>query len=921
VTGGWRRAFRLGGRDRLHRDVDDELAFHLAMRAQRLVEAGRTPDEARAEALRQFGDVGAIRADCLTEDQNRERTMHRADVFDAVRRDVTYAWRSLRRQPGFSLVVTLTLGIGIGATTAIFSLVDAVLLRPLPVAHPEQLVAIGDPSRVSSMSEGSTVNTELYSVPLYRDLRDGTRSLSGMFASGRSGHLDVRVPERAGATTAVERARARFVSGSYFQVLGIRAAAGRVFTAADDRDVDAEPVIVISDGYWRRRFAADPRVIGRVMMLNDAPVTIIGVTPPGFTGEIVGQSQDFWMPLGLLAQVQPAYGWADDRSISWLLVMGRLAPGVTMGRARTEIAQVVKQALAEHAASAMDPGDVTRARQAEVPVTSGARGFSRLRSTFGQPLVLLMAGVGLVLLIVCANVANLLLARATVRQGEMAVRLALGAARGRLVRQLLTEAVVLAIVGGALGVLVAWWGSTALVRLASPAEAPIPVGARIDARVLLFASLVSLGTVALFGLFPALRSTRVGLSEALKRRTRGAAGSTLGRGGSRFAAGKLLVAAQVALSVLLLVGAGLLVRSIVTLQRTDVGYDRDGLFIVSVDARGGGYMDDRAALLAEQMERRMRAIPGVQDVTYSENGLFAGTESGTTLQVEGFTAEAEDDTTAAYDHVGPGYFHAVGARLVRGRDIEARDVSGAPRVAVINAAMASFFFPTSDPIGRTVTIDSLTYQIVGVVQDLKDHSLRETPIRRLYMPYQQRGGSIGTLTFIVRMDPRMPTAAKAARDAVAATDPDLGIYEIGWLTDLMRDSIREDVTLARLAGFFAVLALVLAAIGLYGLVSYTIVRRTSEFGLRMALGAAPANVLTLVLRESLVLMAAGLAIGLPASLAAARVIRGQLYEVSVVDPLTIAVVTVVLALSATIAALVPASRAARVAPLEALRHE
>jgi ABC-type antimicrobial peptide transport system permease subunit len=263
----------------------------------------------------------------------------------------------------------------------------------------------------------------------------------------------------------------------------------------------------------------------------------------------------------------------------------------------------------------------------------------------------------------------------------------------------------------------------------------------------------------------------------------------------------------------------------------------------------------------------------------------------------------------------------VGARLVRGRDIEARDVSGAPRVVVINTAMASFFFPASDPIGRAVTIDSLTYQIVGIVQDLKDHSLREMPLRRLYMPYQQRGSSIGTLTFIVRMDPRTPDAAKAARDAVAATDPELGIYEIGWLTDLMRDSIREDVTLARLAGFFAVLALVLAAIGLYGLVSYTIVRRTSEFGLRMALGAAPANVLTLVLRESLVLMAAGLAIGLPASLAAARVIRGQLYEVSVVDPLTIAVVTVVLALSATIAALVPASRAARVAPLEALRHE
>ena len=922
---GWRRLFRLGvGRGRLRREVDDELAFHLEMRTQKLIAAGMTPDSAREQARRQFGDVDAIRDDCLTLDNQLERAVRRANFLEELRRDVAYALRTLGSHGGFTAVVILTLGIGIGATTAIFSLVDALLLRQLPVARPEQLIAIGRPNYVNAMTSGAP-STDLFSYPLYRDLRERNRLVTGLLASGRTPRLTAVIPGSVSGSdssgTGEEHPRGRFVSANYFHVLGVQPAAGRVFVPDDATDGASEPAVVISHGYWRRRFALDPSAIGRTITLNKTPVTIIGVAPEGFFGDVVGLAPDLWIPLGIQSLLMPNERYLEKRDVNWLMLMGRLAPGVTLLEARAGFTQMTRQALEEQAGTRGDPAGARElARRSEVEVHPGDKGFSRIRLSFGQPLLVLMAGAVLVLMIVCANVANLLLARAAARRTEVGVRLALGAARARLVRQLLTESAVLALGGAGAGLMLAWWGSTALLRVASPTSTPIPLAAQIDLRVLAFAGGIALLTLFIFGLAPALRATRVDLAEALKARTRGGTGGALAATGRGLGAGKLLVIAQVALSVLLLIGAGLLVRTTQQLGSTDLGYERDGLVIADVLVGPAGYEGERLSSLATLLLERFRLIPGVQSVSYSENGLFNGTESSTTVHIAGYSAQTEEDTLVNYDHVGPDYLKAIGARLLSGRDISDRDVANSRRVMVINSTMARFYFPGQDPVGRVVGVDSLEYEVVGVAADVKGLVLRDEPTRRFYAPYQQAISERSTLRFEIRTNADLRQISRRVRGEVAAVDASLGIG-IDPLVDLMRASIGEERLFARLATFFGGLALLLAVIGLYGVMTYTIVRRTAEFGLRQALGARPRDVVSLVLRESLALVLLGALIGIPASIAAANLIRSQLFGVSPLDPITIAFVLLVLTTAAAVAAFLPANRASRVAPLDALRAE
>ena len=917
---GKRRLFRLElGPHRVERDVDTELAFHIDMRIRRLVERGMDPAAARAQALRQFGDWDTVRAEMLDIDYQQEKTVKRANYLAELRQDVTYALRSLRNNAGFALVIVLSLAIGIGANTAIFTLIDALLLRPLPVPNAGELVVIGDSRRTNSASDGS-LRSDLFSHLAYLELRKETRFFTGLVAAGRSGRLDVVIPDsaRSSQTGAAgdEHPRGRLVSGNYFTVLGVPMALGRPITIDDDRVVNGAAVAVLSHSYWQRRFAGDRNIVGRAITVNRMPFTVIGVAPPGFTGEVVGRMTDIWMPLTM----QPALtsrDWLKSPTQSWLLLIGRRKPGVTLVQVQSAYPTLVRQAVI---GTAPDAHGVSSILKDEVKVESGARGISGIRAIYAEPLNTLMAAVALVLLVVCANVANLLLARGAARSRELSVRMALGAGRIRLVRQLLTENLIVAALGGAVGLVLANWGSKVLLRIADGGPGSVPLDTRLDVRVLTFTVLVTGVTAILFGLIPALRATRVELAATLRSHSRGTTGGLLGAPG-RVGVGKLLVVGQVALSLTLLVGTSMLVRSTRALSTIDSGLARDRLLIVTIDAAPTGLDSDRLAQLSRELLERVRRIPGVTQASFSENGIFSGTESFTNLQVQGFTPRTEADTNSNYDRVGPGYFKAIGARFIEGRDIAESDNEHAPPVAVINQTMASFYFPKGHALGSRLKVDSTTYEIVGVIADTRDHELRQAPARRLYLPVFQTTGMPTEFTYELLASGDPAKLVAAARRELTAANASVVVLDNEPLTSLMRQSISQDLLVAQVASFFGTLALALAALGLYGVMMYATLRRTSEFGLRMALGADARRVRRMVLSEAMRLVIGGTIVGVPLAIATTRLLRNQLFGVELVDVPSFVVALGVLAASAAIAGYVPASRAARVGPLEALRSE
>jgi len=905
----FRRAFRIGGRARVAREVDDELAFHLEMRTRQLLASGMPLDDAQREALRQFGDLAHVRDGCVTLDQERERAMRRANLLDEIRRDIVFAFRMLRRNAGFSFVVVLTLALGIGANTAIFTLVDAVLLRRLPVADPGELVAIGDPARTSSLSMGSP-RGDLASFPTYRAIAKDSPLVTGLFASGRAGRLDVSF---GGVGAELEHPRGRFVSGNYFTVLGVAAQMGRVFDGSEDDAIGSSPIAVISFGYWARRFHADPAAIGRTISVSGTGLTIVGVTPRGFEGDIVGVSNDMWIPLTMQGVLMPHERLLDDRSASWLLLMGRLAPGVTLEQARAGFQTRIRQDLVDNTPA----DDQSAARSTVIPVSSGSRGFSRVRDTYAVPLYTLMAGVGLLLLIICGNVANLLLARAIARQREMSVRLAIGAERWRLVRQLLTENLMLALCGAGAGLAVAWYGSQLLLRLAADGGTPMPLAVRLDLPVLAYTAGLSVVAAVLFGLVPALRASRVDLASTMRAHARSVAG-----GHGRVPIGRLLIAGQVALSLVLLVGAGLLVRSLMSVERSNTGLDRDHLLIVDADIAGRGYQGERKAVLARSLMQRFAAIPGVAAVSYSENGIFSGTESGTVIHVPGYVAPGGGDSIdASYDRIGPGYVTALGGRLLAGRDIAASDGPHAAGVVLLNETMARQLFARGSAVGRTLRLDDTTNaEVVGVIADVKDHELVGEPVPRFYRAYFQQDDP-AAMRFIVRTAGDPNAVKNQVRREILAADGLLVIDDLDPLSTLMRQSLREARLVARLASGFGVLALLLAAIGLYGVMTYAITQRTGEIGLRVALGAQRGDVIGMILLDALKVVAIGLIVGVPLALGLTRLLQSQLHGVSAADPVAVVVALSVLAISAAVAALLPALRASRVTPLVALQQD
>ena len=906
---GWTRVFRIGeGARHLERDVDQELDFHIAMRTQKLVAAGLAPDAARAKALERFGDLRTVRDSCLDIDHQRERAMRRTNYLSSLRQDVAYALRTMRQNLGFTAVVLLTLALGIGANTSTFTLIDSLVLRALPVPHSEQLVTIGNPARVGGLSEGTPRN-DLTSYPVYLDVRAQTKLLSGIYASGRASRLDLLADS---GQREPEHPHGRFVSANYFSVLQVPAAVGRTFSADEDGAPASSPVVVISYPYWLTRFAGARSAIGHTVSINGVPLTIIGVAAKSFTGDIVGQRTDLWIPMVEQPALMPNSPALTRRDLSWIQMMGRRRPGVSLAQARSELTAIENRSLIDNALPTERAGIEREVREKPLQVESGARGFSYYRHLLAEPLFILMAAVGIVLLIVCANLANLMLARAQARSREMSVRMALGANRSRLVQQLLTESVLFALVGGGLGVLLAVWGSSAIIALTGGAQ----VDAKLDGRVLAFTAALSLATAVLFGLVPALHATRVELATALRAQGRGV--SNAERGTGRFGLGKMLVVAQVALSVLLLVGTGMLVRSMQRLQTTDIGVTRDRLLLVDVEAQRAGYKDARLLTLMRSLLARANETPGVVGATLSENGIFSGTESGTNVRVEGFTAQADADSNLAYDNVGPSYFHTVGARLLEGRDFEARDGESGAKVAVLNQTAARFFFPHGSALGSHISADSSTYEIVGVVADVEEQNLRAEPTRRAYFSTFQIRATPGTFVMEVRTAGDPALVADAVRRSIATVDPSLALH-VEPLTDLIRESISQDELVAHVVSVFGILALALAALGLYGVMTYATTRRTSEFGLRMALGADPGSVLRLVLGEAMLLVAGGVMVGMPAALGAMQLLKHQLYEIGLLDWPSILVALLVLGASAALAGYVPARRAARVGPLVALR--
>jgi predicted permease len=891
-------------RSRVEAEMAAEISFHLDQLTAENVAAGMSFRAARHAALRAFGGVTQIEERC--------REMRRTKWIEDLGRDVEYALRTFRRSPLFTLVAVLSLALGIGANTAIFSLITALLLRPLPVHQPDRLVAVGNPIRTGSLSEGS-IRGDLYSYPMYRQIRDRNHAFSGVYASGRTGHLQVRL---AGAAADLERVRGRLVSGNFFSVLGVRAAQGRAFTPAEDRAPGASPVVVVSHDFWVERLARDPAVLGSVLTINHSPFTVIGVMPPGFFGDIVGQPTDLWIPVTMQQQANPGRAFLDRWDESWLLLMGRLRPGASVAQARAEVEALYAQVVAEGASLGI-PKDVLPGPDApKVMVGPGGTGFSWLRKQFAQPLVMVMALVALVLLIACANVAGLLLERAAGRAKEISVRLSLGAGRGRLIRQLLTESVLLSCGGAALGVLFSLWAGPALLRLAG-GSAPIPLDLHLDARILGFTAAVALLTGVSFGLAPALRATRVELAPALKENSRSLAGS-----GGRWRLGKLMVVMQFVLSLLLLAGAGLFVRSLRNLQSLDLGFQRDRLLLMSVDPVAAGLTGARLQDFPLRLAERLRAVPGVEKVSFSENGVFSGTENSTTTTVEGFTpgqGKALGTTELNYDHVGPDYFATLGTHLLAGRDLGPLDRKGAPLAAVINEALAKLCFAGRPPLGRHIKVGDQSFEIVGVASDARDHDVREAAPPRYFTSMEQAEGIGSTYNFEIRS--QHPGAlVEPVRQAVRAYDPNLPINEIRPLAVMISDALNHEQLLAELAVVFGVLALLLASIGLYGVISYTIARRTNEIGIRMALGAARPAILGMVLRETLLLVLAGVAIGVPATLALGRLVASTLFGLSPRDPVTLTAATVILLGVSLVAGAIPGARATQVDPTEALRY-
>ena len=907
-------------------EIVEELSQHLDDRWRELIAGGAAPDHATQRTLAEFrdGDVLALYMAPLRQTHLPPSITPGAptrQLLGDLWQDLRYALRTMAARPSFTAVAILSLALGIGANTAIFGLWNGVLYASLPaVDKPEQLVMLSSPDDSGMWTgrwEGRTDGPRAWlTYGEFEQLRDHAESFSGLMAS-QSSLNTWQVRLEGGAW---EEARGRLVSGGFFQLLGVSPAIGRVFTTAADH-VET-PEAVISYHYWQRRFGGRPDVLGKTLTLRKTALTIIGVAPFGFVGETSGQQPDLWLPLRLQPSVLPGNDRLHDTppdKTMWLQVFGRLKPDVTQARAEAQ-ANAIFQAGLESFYGAFASGDRRQEYlDQRLSLRSGSRGASSKRNQFSTSLTALLAAVGVLLLIACANLANLLLARGAARRPEIALRLALGASRGRLVRQFVTESLALAVMGGLAAVSVAYVLHGALVRMIAESDPRFHMTFVLDVQVLAFVLSATLAAALLFGVLPAWLVTKTDGEPGLQEQSRGVIGSS-----SQMRSGRFLVSLQLALSLPLLVGAGLLARTAYNLQGADLGFPADHLLLVRVGVGEMGDETSRDSLLRELLGEVQR-IPGVRVSSFSELGVFSGGESSSTIEVEGYAPAGDNDRGSAMDVVGPGYFATLGVPITLGRDILESDRRDAPKVCVINEAFAGRFFDRRNPIGMHVTLidddDKRTsYQVVGVARNARTRNLRGEVRPRYFVAATQDPASLESPIFLIRTATETAPVIAAVRKAIERVDARLPIMSTRSIEEAMAPLTAQDRTTARLAVVFGCVALTLAAIGLYGVLSYGIARRTGEIAIRIALGAQPGRVIAMILRETIGLVTAGLALGGGLAYAASRLIDSRLYGVAPQDPLTLALATALLLLVAFGATYVPAQRASRLDPTVGLRQ-
>jgi predicted permease len=828
--------------------------------------------------------------------------------------DLRYGIRMLAKNPGFTAVVVLTLALGIGANTGIFSLLDQAILRALPVKNPGRLVLVNDAEYRSGWSNSDN-NEMVYSYPHYKDVRDGIPLFDGVIARAR-------VPLSVATGGVAERAGGDVVSGNFFSVLGVGPARGRVLVPEDDRVPGASPVAVLSYSYWQSRFGSDPDVVGRKISLNAYPFTVVGVAAPGFTGLLKGQNVDVFVPIAMKRELTPDWNGLVERDIMWLNIFARLKPGISREQAEAAIQGPYHPILEAEIQSIKNPRATFRDRylRQHISLLPAAQGINLLSQTWAKPLLVLAGCVGLVLLITCANVAGLMIAKAAGRQREVAIRLALGARRGAIIRQLVTETLLLGAAGGLVGLEVAWACCRLLIYLL-PQDTAAAFSSALDGRVLAFNLGVSLAAGLICGLLPAGQALRVDTAPTLKESSVGIAGR---HAQARWRSA--LVVAQLALSIVLVVTAGLFAVSLKNLLEKSPGFQPQNLLSFSVRPELSGYNGAREVAFDQELERRLKALPGVVSVGAARGGVFNGSDRGGNVTVEGYHARPDEDMQCAIDAVSAGFLSTLKIPLLSGRDFTEADGSGAPKVAIVNQQFARFFFPGGNAVGRHLAFGAgdvkLDTEIVGVVRDNFHDDLREKVARFIYIPYlQDTHAGVGSLAYYLRAAGNPVALTGNIRQTVRDMDSNVPLNEVRTVNSAIQQSIYGDRMVAWLGVAFGALAAALAAIGLYGLISYTVARRTSEIGLRMALGASRPAILWLVFRQSLTLIATGVALGLVLAFAATRLVSSMLYGLESTSPLISAAATLLLAAVAALATYFPARRASRVEPIIALRYE
>ena len=879
--------------DHLEADMQEELDYH------------------QSRTSGSFGNALLIR--------DRMRDASTISWLETTWQDLRYGVRMMRRTPGVSSIAILSLALGIGANAAIFSLVDHLLVDALPVKRPQQLVLFNEPEaywKYQAFRSGTSVFSDIA----------GIANLTGVSFNGGENPEDVLT--------------GRLVSGNYFRLLGVQPILGRTLSESEDADPGAHPVVVISYFLWRDRFHSDPDILGKSIRLGtgrlssdwgssgfeesqrvreyNGSFTILGVMPPGFFGETVGERPDFWAPLTMEEYFLPGRHWLTRRTVRWVLLIGRLKSGVALQQAEAATNLLNHHVLQEAEGVQSTPNRRLEIEANKIKLLEGTKGFSDLRQQFAKPLWALLAMVAVVLLIACANLANLLLAKGAARWREIGTRLALGVSRGRLIRQLITESFLLSLSGAILSIPVGWLASRALFAMVSAGNAALKIDLTPDIQVLLFTAAVAILTTFFFGVVPAFRSTRVDLQSVLKDAGRATQGNR-----SRLTGEKAVVVLQVALSTTLLFGTILFTRTLYNLRAQDLGYSPESLLTARIDPIGAGYKGVEVGQIAQRLLEKLRATPGISRASYSDNGLFTGLDSGSRIRVDGFTPSSKKDSMARFDQVGPDYFSTVEIPILLGREFKDSDNAGSPRVTVINQSLANFYFRKRNPIGATIFYDDdlkFALTVIGVTRDVKEY-MREQTYRRFYVPYMQPVDGQMDAEFEIRSQLSAAVLDRRIRQAVRSVSPRLNVEYVHSVRTSIDDSIIGERLVARLSIVFGLLALLLGCVGLYGVMSYSVVRRTREIGIRMAIGGRPAKIVFAVLADTLLVAALGLVLGIPIAILLGRFLQSLLFGLEAADVWSISLVIVVMASVALIASVVPAHRATRINAVVALRAE